>query len=67
MGNMLANRVVCPSGPMDGSPVAEELKTFTGITKIYEAQKIAITQKKLSTFPADSSHVRALTNIFTKK
>ena len=37
MGNMLANHVVCPSGPMDGSPVAEELKTFTGITKIYEA------------------------------
>ena len=37
MGNMPANPVVCPSGPMDGSLVAEELKTFTGITKNYEA------------------------------
>ena len=68
MGNMPANPVVCPSGPMNGSPVAEELKTFTvtGITKNYKAQKIGITQKKLNTFPADSSHVRALTNISTK-
>ena len=28
MGNMPANPVVCPSGPMDGSAVAEELKTY---------------------------------------
>ena len=65
-GNMPANPVVCPSGPMNGSPFAEELNTFTGITKNYEAYKIGVTQKKLSTFPADSSHVRALTNISTK-
>ena len=63
---MPANPVVCPSGPTNGSPVAEELNTFTGITKNYKAQKIGVTQKKLSTFPADSSHVRALTNISTK-
>ena len=36
-GNMPANPVVCPSGPMNGSPFAEELNTFTGITKNYEA------------------------------
>ena len=65
-GNMPANPVVYPSGPMNGSQVAEELNTFTGITKNYKAQKIGVTQKKLSTFPADSSHVRALTNISTK-
>ena len=43
----------------------KNFNAFTGITKNYKAQKIGITQKKLSTFPADSSHVRALTNIST--
>ena len=37
MGNMSANPVVCLSGPVNGSPVAEELNTFTGITKNYKA------------------------------
>ena len=37
MGNMPSDPAVCPSGPIDGSPVAEQLKTFTGITKNYEA------------------------------
>ena len=36
-GEYARNPVVCPSGPMNGSPVAEEFNTFTGITKNYKA------------------------------